>query len=343
MRVSISVTVYLLIFSYCLSIDLLRSVNKKDFIEEINSRNTTWKAGVNKRFSNQTLSQVITLLGALNGSDDIKLPVRQVKKAAGLPERYDVREAWPQCESVHEIRDQSSCGSCWAFGAAEAMSDRICIASKGKLQTRVSAEHILACCTWCGSGCNGGFPNKAWLFWQSEGVPSGGVYNDTKTCQPYSFPPCDHHVQGSYGPCAKDYDTPQCKKTCQNGYPKKFTDDLTFADSSYSVPKFEQSIMSEIFENGPVEASFIIYEDFLNYKSGVYQYVKGNSLGGHAVKIIGWGVENGVKYWLVVNSWNEDWGDKGTFKILRGVNHVTIESKVVAGIPKMNKQFLSEQ
>jgi cathepsin B len=41
--------------------------------------------------------------------------------------------------------------------------------------------------------------------------------------------------------------------------------------------------------NGPVEASFTVYEDFLTYKNGVYHHVEGKSLGGHSIKIIGWG------------------------------------------------------
>ena len=57
--------------------------------------------------------------------------------------------------------------------------------------------------------------------------------------------------------------------------------------------------------------------------------------GGHAVKIIGWGVEEGVDYWLVANSWNEDWGDKGLFKIKRGNNECGIESRISAGLPKL--------
>eukprot|EP00746_Dinoflagellata_sp_MGD_P009925 gnl/MRDRNA2_/MRDRNA2_120344_c0_seq1.p1 gnl/MRDRNA2_/MRDRNA2_120344_c0~~gnl/MRDRNA2_/MRDRNA2_120344_c0_seq1.p1 ORF type:complete len:155 (+),score=35.32 gnl/MRDRNA2_/MRDRNA2_120344_c0_seq1:3-467(+) len=40
--------------------------------------------------------------------------------------------------------------------------------------------------------------------------------------------------------------------------------------------------------------------------------------GGHAVKIVGWGVENGVKYWKVANSWNPYWGEKGFFRIKHG-------------------------
>mmetsp|Transcript_30518 Transcript_30518/g.81405 ORF Transcript_30518/g.81405 Transcript_30518/m.81405 type:complete len:96 (-) Transcript_30518:311-598(-) len=84
--------------------------------------------------------------------------------------------------------------------------------------------------------------------------------------------------------------------------------------------------------NGPVEAAFTVYADFLTYKSGVYQHVTGAELGGHAIKIFGWGTEDGNDYWLVANSWNEDWGDKGTFKILRGSDECGIESDVVAGL-----------
>lgn len=42
-----------------------------------------------------------------------------------LPENFDSREQWPNCPTIREIRDQGSCGSCWAFGAVEAMSDRV--------------------------------------------------------------------------------------------------------------------------------------------------------------------------------------------------------------------------
>ena len=94
--------------------------------------------------------------------------------------------------------------------------------------------------------------------------------------------------------------------------------------------------MQEIYENGPVTAAFTVYADFPTYKSGVYKHTTGAELGGHAIKIIGWGVENGTKYWLVVNSWNETWGDNGTFKILRGEDHCGIESEIVAGLPKLN-------
>lgn len=84
--------------------------------------------------------------------------------------------------------------------------------------------------------------------------------------------------------------------------------------------------MTEIMTNGPVEAAFTVYSDFMSYKSGVYKHTSGTVEGGHAVKILGWGVENGEKYWLVANSWSTSWGMDGYFRILKGVNECGIES-----------------
>ena len=56
----------------------------------------------------------------------------------------------------------------------------------------------------------------------------------------------------------------------------------------------------------------------MNYQSGVYEHVTGRLEGGHAVKILGWGNEDGKDYWLCANSWNTDWGMEGFFKIKQG-------------------------
>ena len=76
-----------------------------------------------------------------------------------------------------------------------------------------------------------------------------------------------------------------------------------------------------------------MYADFPTYKSGVYQAHSSEQLGGHAIKLLGWGVEGGVPYWLAANSWNPDWGDKGFFKIKRGSNECGIEGDINAGLP----------
>lgn len=78
-------------------------------------------------------------------------------------------------------------------------------------------------------------------------------------------------------------------------------------------------------------------QHWLTKFSGIYQRTTDDYEGGHAVKIVGWGVENDVKYWLIANSWNERWGENGYFRILRGVDEVGIESNIDAGLPDFTK------
>jgi len=257
--------------------------------------------------------------------------------SADIPENFDSRTNWPDCQSIKEIRDQSGCGSCWAFGASSAMSDRVCVASGQKDQRRISSEDILECCMICGMGCNGGFLYPTWLNWKKFGYVTGSLYENKDWCKPYKFPPCNHHSEGPYEDCSKyHFKTPKCEKSCPNAdYKKAYKDDKIYGKEVFNVKGGEEAIQKEIMTNGPVEAAFMVYEDFLAYKSGIYQHQEGSFLGGHAIKIIGWGVENDVKYWLIVNSWNTNWGDKGTFRILRGSNHCGIEGSIVAGIPKL--------
>ena len=92
-----------------------------------------------------------------------------------------------------------------------------------------------------------------------------------------------------------------------------------------------QAIKEEIMKNGPVNTGFTVYEDFMTYKSGVYQHKQGGVLGGHAVKIVGWGKDNGVEYWKVQNSWGPSWGEEGFFKIKMG--DCGIDSSVVSVMP----------
>ena len=63
----------------------------------------------------------------------------------------------------------------------------------------------------------------------------------------------------------------------------------------------------------------------------MYQHKSGSLLGGHAVKILGWGTENGTPYWLVANSWNPTWGDNGEDEQWRGEgNGVCVTERLVA-------------
>lgn len=105
----------------------------------------------------------------------------------------------------------------------------------------------------------------------------------------------------------------------------------------------ERDIRMEIYKFGPVSTGFYIHADFMDWDgTGVYVYDgKSDSLGGHAVVIVGWGEEeqadgsSSIPYWLVLNSWGTDWGTKGYFKIKRGENMCGIEENIVVGFPDL--------
>lgn len=210
----------------------------------------------------------------------------------------------------------------------------MCIATDGKFQTLLSVADTTACCdgSSCFSfGCNGGQVGTPWVWFKTTGVVSGGDYGDNELCYDYTMAKCAHHVEvEGLTPCEDTTQiAPVCKSKCQTNSLLNYADEKTTGASSYNIRTVDH-IKREIYEHGTVTAAFTVYMDFLTYSSGIYQHMTGEAEGGHAIKMIGWGVEEGVDYWLCVNSWNNTWGDQGTFKILMG--DCGINNQVHAGL-----------
>ncbi|KAK1395306.1 Cathepsin B [Heracleum sosnowskyi] len=284
-------------------LNLESSILQEPVVESINSNpKAGWKASMNDRFSNYTVSQFKHLLGVkpTPPGDLQSIPVMIHSERLKLPSQFDARAVWPKCSTIGNILDQGHCGSCWAFAAVESLSDRFCI--QFGMNISLSVNDLLSCCGFlCGFGCNGGYPIAAWRYFKRSGVV-------TEECDPYF-----DQTGCSHPGCEPGYPTPKCKRQCV-----------------------------EVYKNGPVEVSFTVYEDFAYYKSGVYKHITGAEMGGHAVKLIGWGTtEDGEDYWLLANQWNRSWGDDGYFKIRRGTNECGIEKSVVAGLPS-SKNMVQE-
>jgi len=318
-------------------------------VDYVNEHQNLWTAKLSPKFSTYDDEIKWKTMGVNNVHNSI-----QARKTLGksryldieLPKNFDAREQWPTCQSIRAIRDQSSCGSCWAFGAVEAMSDRICIASGGNIQVSLSADDLLSCCSSCGFGCNGGDPLAAWKFWVSDGIVTGSNYTAQEGCRPYPFPPCEHHSNKTHFiPCKHElYPTPSCEHKCQANYNQKtYAEDKYYGRNAYAVEDDVQAIQNELYTNGPLEVAFEVYEDFLNYAGGIYIHQGGKLGGGHAVKLLGWGEEGGIPYWTVANSWNSDWGEDGFFRIVRGKDECGIESGVVGGLPDLQRSNVEYQ
>jgi cathepsin B len=319
------------------------SLNGQRLVDYINENQDLWTARLNAKFNAMDDDVKRGMMGVKHVGNSAKAMQKLGKTRfldIQLPQNFDARQNWPNCQSIGAIRDQSSCGSCWAFGAVEAMSDRICIASGGKIQVSLSADDLLSCCTACGFGCEGGEPEEAWHFWVDKGIVTGSNYTQQQGCKPYPFPPCEHHSPKThFQPCKHDlYPTPKCEQKCQATYTTRaYGEDKYYGKTSYAVHQSVQAIQNELYTNGPIEITFNVYADFLNYVGGIYFHRAGGFMGGHAVKLVGWGVENGVDYWLVANSWNRDFGEDGLFRIVRGKNECGIESGGVAGVADLQR------
>ncbi|CAJ0943649.1 unnamed protein product, partial [Mesorhabditis belari] len=279
-------------------------------------------------------------------------PILKLKKtnflmATKVRESFDARREWPKCWSIGWIRQQSQCGSCWAVAAASMASDRMCI-NAPYYPMMLSSEDLLSCCgSYCGNGCSGGWPDKALNWWATNGLVTGTDYSDHQGCRPYTVPTCSWHngvysfpYNGAYRACPETFSVPQCYQQCQNGYFRNYTQDKYYGQPAYHVRPDVSAIQAEILEHGPVVATFTVYEDFNNFykRESIYQHRSGGCKRpggcGHVVKIIGWGVENQIPYWLCANSWGTQWGDGGFFRIRRGTNECGIETNVVAAMPR---------
>jgi len=291
-------------------------------VNYINSVKTSWSAQNHDMWKGKTIRQVKRLLGAhlyTSMDEPRKTFAPEILKAT--PTSFDSRAAWPKCTTIGTILNQAECGSCWAFGCVESITDRFCINSNASILVELSEMDLVTCDSEQG-GCEGGDPLSAWGWIQRNGIV-------TNACSPYTIPTCPPAQQ----PCLNFVPTPSCVKQCNNS--QNWDSNKKYISDHYYVGTDQSQICTEIYQHGPVEAAFSVYEDFIHYKSGVYQHTSGSYLGGHAIKIIGYGTENDLPYWEVANSWTTYWGNKGFFKILRGADECGIESGVVGGTPKI--------
>jgi len=298
--------------------DMILSQN---IIDEVNLAQKGWEAGKNIYFAEWDIATTKGSMGVKRDPTRVlprKIHTSEIVQA--VPDSFDSRTQWPGC--IGPVLNQGSCGSCWAFGAAEAASDRMCIETNGTFVQLAPLD--LTTCDSNDNGCEGGDLGSAWSYINTNGLV-------TEPCYPYgtaeggpisTCAPADQ-------PCLPPFiNTPPCTQQCSNN--ATWANDKHYVASVYGLSGATQ-MQAEIYQNGPIEAAFDVYEDFVHYKSGVYTHTTGDLLGGHAIKIIGWGTENSTPYWLVQNSWTTTWGNQGYFKIALGTDECGIEDDAVAG------------
>mgnify|MGYP002629217487 FL=1 len=93
-------------------------------------------------------------------------------------------------------------------------------------------------------------------------------------------------------------------------------------------------MMQEIYQRGPIACGIAVPDALEDYTGGVFNDTTGDMDIVHDVSIVGWGVDNGVKYWTVRNSWGTHYGEDGFVRVIRGINNIAIESDCAWATPK---------
>lgn len=232
------------------------------------------------------------------------------------------------------------CGSCFAHGALSSAQDRIKILHlkqgyKGP-DVMLGRQTFLNCGPAHGlsDGCGGGEPTDVFEFMHHYGLPD-------ESCLPYNA--TDHtKFSASNGTCPPEGYCMNCitlpGTTEPSCFPVKTV--VRYRAKEYGRVTGEHAIMKELLK-GPVTCGIACNDEFtFNYTAGIFHDKTGFVDIDHDVEIVGWGEEDGVKYWNVRNSWGTYWGMNGFFKIIRGVNNLGIESDCHYVVPDIADEEL---
>ena len=208
---------------------------------------------------------------------------------AALPTSYN----WCSLGGCTPVRDQGSCGSCWAFGTVGALETNILI--KDGISRDLSEQYLVSCNS-DGYGCDGGWWAHDYHQWKiPSGEPdAGAVYEADFPYVAYDAscnPPHTHHEKIA---------------------------SWAYVGSSSGVPSSD-AIKNAIYNYGPVAAAVCVGTAFQNYTSGIFATNECSSVN-HAIVLVGWDDAN--QYWILRNSWDDSWGEDGYMRIKWGTSQV---------------------
>jgi cathepsin C len=308
------------------------------FIETQNrDHRGTWKAGLHQEFLGKRMSEMMKLLshrrftkldhsnhGSGSGSGDVgphrgdhsnphtRNTVQQAayrKQLSSMPKEF----SWIKYDSP--VRNQGECGSCYSLAAMTVYEVRLRIKTQMKDKTIMSGQDVLSC-SRTNQGCEGGYP-----FLVGKHAAEYGLVPEA--CVPYKASDIDcDSVQFTSSSCANR---------------RYFARNYRYVGGYYGSCN-ELLMMKEIMRNGPVIVAFQAPSSLFYYNGGIFTGPppkhEGKTENGvryweqtnHAVVAMGWGEENGHKYWIIKNTWGPRWGEKGYFRIQRGTDECGLES-----------------
>jgi C1A family cysteine protease len=253
-----------------------------DFVRNHNAANQSWEAGINE-FSDLTEDEfrAVYLSGLIGNMEvDTTEPVDLSSMANDID--------WRSKGAVTPVKNQGSCGSCWAFSATGAM-EGFAATKGGASLPNLSEQQLVDCSGSTGNqGCNGGWPSWAITYAAKQGM-----------CDQASYP---YTARG--GSCKAS----SCKPV--------------FKPTSAPTGSSENTLVAQL-NNFPVSIAIAASGGFQSYKSGVFNGPCPGQLN-HAVLAVGYTAD----YYIVKNSWGTGWGSQGYIMMARNKKLCGLDQKL---------------
>ena len=268
-------------------------VFRRNVMTTFNEENLGYRTGITK-FSDLTQQEFAKTYLNLNydamAMANFEPTIVKVTNAA--PDAWN----WQDKGVVANVKDQGSCGSCWAFSTMANLEGQYAL---GKGVVKTFSEQQLVDCDTLDSGCNGGLMEYSFTWLKDN----GGFNLDT-----------DYPYKGTKQACKSDSSKYVDMKV--TGY-KKLGNEYSNWDCVD-----EEGIKEFLYETGPLAVA-LNANPLQTYSSGILDKTAAQcptSGLNHAVTMVGYGTDtaSGKDYWLVKNSWGKSWGESGYFRIRRG-------------------------
>ena len=265
------------------------------FIEEVNSKNLTYKLGHNQ-FSGMDSSEFSQYLGISRILYQDYKQLLHINKPIDILGKVPEDVNWVKKGGVTPVKDQGQCGSCWSFSTTGAVEGAYYVKT-GALES-FSEQQLVDCDNYLNGGkdfgCKGGLMDNAFTW----------ISNNNGLCTEKDYPYVSGTIQKSES----------CQKSCSNVKNSKV---ISFVNV---ITKSDDEIMKALSLQPVSIAIEADKKEFQLYKSGVFTGKCGTELD-HGVLVVGYGSLDGSDYYLVKNSWSTSWGDGGYIMLGRGTQY----------------------
>ena len=219
---------------------------------------------------------------------------RKTARFVEVEPRLDLPSSFNWCDQgiCTTVKNQGSCGSCWAFATVGPLE--LNIKWKDGVEVDLSEQWLVSCNT-DGWGCGGGWWAHDYHQWKTD--PCGGVGSVDEADFPYTATdePCD---------CPYDHDY--------------LIDDWAYVGNDYSIPSIT-AIKQALMDYGPLSVACCVNYQFQAYTGGIFNGPTCTDIN-HGVTLVGWDDTQGTSgVWIIRNSWGPGWGESGYMRIEYGV------------------------